>query len=118
MKILKNKPAGFSVISGDDALTLPMIYCGAIGVISVVANSHPALYSDMVRAALKSDIAVANNLHYKILDFIGTLFEEGSPAGVKAALNLQGICETNVRLPLVPASEELILKMKKMMAEI
>jgi 4-hydroxy-tetrahydrodipicolinate synthase len=117
MKIIKDKPAGFQVISGDDALTLPMIYCGAIGVISVVANSHPAIFSDMVRAALNRDYVIANNLHYKVLDFIGSLFEEGSPAGVKTALNLQNICGTNVRLPLVPSSDELTAKMKKMMAE-
>jgi len=116
MKIIKNKPAGFSVISGDDALTLPMIYCGAIGVISVLANSHPAIYSNMVRAALKREYATANELHYKVLDFIGSLFEEGSPAGVKTALNLQGICGTHVRLPLVPASEELTEKIKKIIA--
>jgi 4-hydroxy-tetrahydrodipicolinate synthase len=117
MKIIKNKPAGFNVISGDDALTLPMIYCGSIGVISVIANSHPAIFSNMVRAALKGEYTVANNLHYKVLDFIGALFEEGSPAGVKTALNLQNICGTNVRLPLVPASQELTVKLKKMMAE-
>lgn len=118
MKIIKNKPAGFSVISGDDALTLPMIYCGAVGVISVIANSHPGLYSDMVRAALKRDYEVANSLHYKVLEFISALFEEGSPAGVKTALNLQSICGTQVRLPLVQASEELTAKMKRLMAEL
>jgi 4-hydroxy-tetrahydrodipicolinate synthase len=118
MKIIKNKPSGFQVISGDDALTLPMIYCGSVGVISVLANSHPGIFSDMVRAALKNDLAKANNLHYKVLDFIGALFEEGSPAGVKTALNLQGICGTQVRLPLVESSPEHTEKMKKMMAGI
>jgi 4-hydroxy-tetrahydrodipicolinate synthase len=118
MKIIKNKPSGFQVISGDDALTLPMIYCGATGVISVIANSHPGIYSDMVRAALKHDYKVANILHYKVLDFISVLFEEGSPAGVKTALNLQGICGTQVRLPLVESSPEHTAKMKIMMTDI
>jgi 4-hydroxy-tetrahydrodipicolinate synthase len=118
MKILRDRPDGFKVISGDDALTLPMIHCGAEGVISVIANSHPALFSNMVRTAMKNSVSEANNLHFKLLEFINVLFEEGSPAGIKTALNILGICEKHVRLPLVPASEELSTKMKKLMAEL
>ena len=118
MQILKDKPAHFRVISGDDALTLPMIYLGAKGVISVIANSHPRQYSDMVRAALKGDSEKANTLHYRLLDYIGALFDEGSPTGVKAALELLGICTKTVRLPLVSASDGLKSKLDKMLKEI
>jgi 4-hydroxy-tetrahydrodipicolinate synthase len=117
MKIIKSKPAHFKVISGDDALTLPMLYVGAAGVISVIANSHPREFSDLVRAALKNDTQKANSLQFKVLDFIGSLFEEGSPAGVKAALELAGVCSREVRLPLVSASPDLIMKLQKMMKE-
>jgi 4-hydroxy-tetrahydrodipicolinate synthase len=117
MKIIKSKPAHFSVISGDDALTLPMIYVGSAGVISVIANSHPRKFSDMVRAALKNDSQTANSLHFKLLDFIGALFEEGSPAGVKATLEILKICGKEVRLPLVSASDELVAKIKRMTKE-
>jgi 4-hydroxy-tetrahydrodipicolinate synthase len=117
MKIIKSKPSHFNVISGDDALTLPMIYMGATGVISVIANSNPRDFSDMVRAALNNDPKKANALHYKLLDFISALFEEGSPAGVKAALEIFGVCGREVRLPLVSASTELISKMQKMAKE-
>ncbi len=104
MHIIKNKPDHFQVISGDDALTLPMVYLGGSGVISVIANSHPADYSTMVRAALNGEHELANSIHYKLIDIIEALFEEGSPAGVKAALNHFGICGPQVRLPLVSAS--------------
>ena len=118
MKIIRSKPSYFNVISGDDALTLPMIYIGSVGVISVIANSHPREFSDMVRAALKNESQKANSLHFKLLDFIGALFEEGSPAGVKAALELLNVCGREVRLPLVSASSELMTKMQKMIKEI
>jgi 4-hydroxy-tetrahydrodipicolinate synthase len=114
MQIIKNKPAHFRVISGDDSLTLPLIYLGASGVISVIANSHPHEFSGMVRAALNHEHDKANELHYKLLDLIHALFEEGSPAGVKAALELQGLCGKEVRLPLVAASDNLVKKLKSL----
>lgn len=118
MQIIKHAPSHFSVISGDDTLTLPMIYLGGKGVISVIANSHPAEYSSMVRAALNHECAKANGLHYKFLDLINAYFEEGSPAGVKAALENLGICSGNVRLPLIEASDSLKKKIVKLMKEI
>jgi 4-hydroxy-tetrahydrodipicolinate synthase len=118
MQILKYKPSHFHVISGEDLLTLPMVYIGGSGVISVIANSHPAQYSDMVRAALKGDIDKANRLHYQLFNLIGALFEEGSPAGVKAALELMGLCGRDVRLPLVSASDTLKSKIEKLLKEI
>jgi len=118
MQIIKNKPGHFHVISGDDSLTLPMVHLGSSGVISVIANSHPKHFSDMVRAALKHEYRKANELHYKMLDFMGALFEEGSPAGIKAALEVMGLCGKTVRLPLVSVSDSLQKKLKTMIAEI
>ncbi len=118
MQIIKNKPDHFHVISGDDSLALPMIQMGGSGVISVIANSHPRQFSDMVRAALKHDFKKANELHYSLLDYIVVLFEEGSPTGIKAALEIMGLCEKTVRLPLVPASDNLMSKLRTMIAEI
>jgi len=106
MQIIKYKPKNFQVISGDDALTLPMIAVGASGVISVVANAFPKEFAAMVNFALKGDLAKANALHYKLLDIINALFEEGSPSGVKAVLEILKIARNNVRLPLAPVSEK------------
>jgi 4-hydroxy-tetrahydrodipicolinate synthase len=105
MNIIKNKPAGFKVISGDDALTLPMISIGGSGVISVIANAFPRELSSMVNYALVGEMNKANELHYKLLDLISAIFEEGSPSGIKAALDILKICPNNLRLPLVPVSD-------------
>lgn len=115
MQILKAKPKDFHVISGDDAFTVPMIHLGASGVISVIANSHPREYSDMVRAAIAGDKQKANESHYKLLDLIQVLFKEGSPTGLKAALEIMGLCNRDVRLPLVSASDGLITKLKNLL---
>ena len=106
MKIIKNKPSGFSVLSGDDALTLPMIHMGAEGVISVIGLSHPKDFSEMVSFALSRNRKRANEIHYRLLDFYEPLYKEGNPTGVKACLELMGICRSFVRSPLVEASEE------------
>ena len=118
MQLVKNKPAHFEVLSGDDMLTLPMMHIGCKGVISVIANSHPRQFSDMVRAALKHDVETANRLHYKLTELILSYFEEGSPAGVKAALEKLGLCGDMVRLPLVPASAVLKEKIGRLMEEV
>ncbi|MBN1115853.1 MAG: 4-hydroxy-tetrahydrodipicolinate synthase [Bacteroidales bacterium] len=118
MKIIKNKPEYFSVLSGDDALTLPMISLGAKGAISVVANSHPREFSQLIKAALKGDFTEANKFQYKLIDYIAALFKEGSPTGIKAALEIMGMCEKYVRLPLVPASDELYVTLQKLLTEI
>jgi 4-hydroxy-tetrahydrodipicolinate synthase len=106
MQIIRDKPKNFLVISGDDALTLPMITLGGSGVISVVANAFPKEFSEMVNHALKGELAKANALHYKLLDMINALFEEGSPSGVKAVLEILKITRNHVRLPLAPVSEK------------
>jgi 4-hydroxy-tetrahydrodipicolinate synthase len=102
--IIKYAPQGFSVISGDDAITLPMMAMGASGVISVVANAYPLEFSEMVRHCLAGDFENARPLHYKLTDIIQTLFAEGSPSGVKAYLSEMGICGNYFRLPVAPVS--------------
>ncbi len=118
MQIIKYKPAGFEVISGDDGISLPMIACGAVGVISVVANAFPLLFSDMIRHCLKGDFAAARPLHYKLTDIINSMFAEGSPSGVKAYMSEMGICENNFRLPVVTVSDGLKEKIREMIKDL
>ena len=110
MEIIRNKPEGFRVLSGDDALTLPMIAAGASGVISVAANALPKDMSTMVRLALKGDFKKALPLHYKMLPLMNAMFEEGNPTGVKALLEIEGHISNNLRLPLVKTSKPLYNK--------
>ena len=107
MEIIANKPENFKVISGDDALTYPMIALGASGVISVAANAFPAEMSQMVKYALKGDWKKALPIHYKMLPLMNAMFEEGNPTGVKALLEIEGYITNNLRLPLVKASKPL-----------
>lgn len=118
MEILRNKPDGFSVISGDDALTLPMMAMGAIGVISVAANAFPKEMSAIVNYALKGDLKKALPLHYKMLPMMNALFEEGNPAGVKAALEIKGLISNNLRLPLVKVSKPLYNKISTLITNL
>lgn len=113
--IIKNKPAGFMVISGDDPITLPMIACGAEGLISVVANAYPEDYSNMVRLCLSGNFADARPLHYKYTDIIASMFAEGSPSGVKAYLNEMGLCQNSFRLPVWPVSDKHLQKIRELM---
>ena len=105
MDILKNKPQDFLFISGDDALTYPLLSLGADGVISVVANAFPQQFSEMVNLGLKGKFNKAKVLHYQMLEFMNTLFLDGSPSGIKAALEDMGLCKSNVRLPLVKVNK-------------
>ena len=115
MKIIKAKPSNFSVLSGDDALTLPMLYMGAVGVISVIGLSHPKDFSEMVSFALSGNKKNANEIHYNLYDFYGPFYQEGNPVGVKACLELMGICKAFVRNPLVEAGDEVKNKLKKLL---
>jgi 4-hydroxy-tetrahydrodipicolinate synthase len=117
MSILKHKPKEFMVISGDDALTLPLIALGANGVISVVANAWPKDYAQMVRLALKGDFEKARKIHFKLTDIINLLFVDGSPGGIKAALKMKGICEDYVRLPLANVNDSVYKKIKEAIAK-
>ena len=111
MEILRNRPDGFRVISGDDAITCPLIAMGADGVISVIANALPKETSDMVRFALKGDLKKALPLHYRLLPLMNAIFEEGNPTGIKALLEIQGSITNTLRLPLVKASKTLTNKL-------
>jgi len=115
MRILKDKPSDFIVLSGDDSLTLPMIYMGAKGVISVIGQSHPKEFSDMISLALSGDIYSANILHYKLYEFYDSLYVEGNPVGVKACLEALKICKSTVRLPLIEASSTIKNKFKELL---
>ena len=114
MEIINNKPSDFLVISGDDAITLPLIASGGAGVISVIANAFPKGFSDMVRCALNYDLVEAQKLHYNYFEMIHYLFVEGNPAGVKAALKILGITGDTVRLPLVNVGEKTFNKIKEL----
>ncbi|MBO4244027.1 MAG: 4-hydroxy-tetrahydrodipicolinate synthase [Bacteroidales bacterium] len=110
MNIINNKPDSLALISGDDALTLPMYSLGATGVISVIANVLPKEFSTMVNLCAKGDFKAAAKIHFKLLDLMNALFEDGSPAGAKAALAHLGIIKENLRLPLVPVCESVRAK--------
>ena len=116
--IIKYKPADFMVISGDDPITLPMIACGAEGLISVVANAYPADYSEMVRLCLSGKFTQAHQLHYKYTDIIASMFAEGSPSGVKAYLNEMGLCENSFRLPVYKVSDKHRQRIRELMGTI
>mgnify|MGYP001479631554 CR=1 FL=1 len=115
MHILRDKPKGFNVLSGDDALTLPMVLMGALGVISVQAMAMPNEFSEMVRQGLKGNLEKARALHYPQLKIIDNLFVEGNPAGIKACLKIKGVCDDYVRLPLVGISRERYLKLENLL---
>ena len=101
----------FAIISGDDALTLPILAVGGVGVISVVANIIPKDVDDMVTAFLKGDVAAAQKLHYKMLPLIKAMFIETNPIPVKTAMGLMGMIEPELRLPLCHMSEENVTKL-------
>lgn len=108
MEIIRNKPEGFLLLSGDDALTLPIIACGGDGVISVVSNALPENFSKMVHAALRGELQLARELHYQLLPITKSFFAEGNPGGIKEALVFRNIMERYVRLPLVNVSDDLV----------
>lgn len=106
MKLIKGKPANFLVLSGDDPLTLPILACGGDGAISVIANAMPRAFSTLVRSALDDDYLTAAKINLDILDIHPWLYVDGNPAGIKAAMEIKGICSREVRLPLVPMRPE------------
>ena len=113
-EILKNKPKGFEVISGDDALTFSMIASGAKGVISVIGNALPKEFSRMIRLEFNGEYEPARKIHHMFTELYKLLFVDGNPAGVKALLNDMGLIENVLRLPLVPTK----IETKNKMAEI
>lgn len=116
MKILKDAPSHFAVVSGDDALALPQIACGMTGLISVAANSFPATMSAMVQSALSSDFAKAKALNDSLMDAYDLMFEENNPAGVKAILAEMKIIQNFLRLPGIPVSGSLQMRINNFIA--
>lgn len=104
--VKKDVPDNFMVFSGDDSIVVPHMSLGAWGAISVTANAMPKMYSDMIRLCIANKYDEALKLHLKLIEFTDSLFTEGSPAGVKAALSIMGIIENNLRLPLVPVTDK------------
>jgi 4-hydroxy-tetrahydrodipicolinate synthase len=113
MTIMRDRNPGFLMISGDDALTLPIIAAGGDGAISVVANAFPQLYSAMVRLAMENRISEATPIHSALLEFTRLMFADGSPGGIKAALKVLGLCNEYVRLPLVNVRPEIYKAIEK-----
>ncbi len=104
-KIIKDKPEDFLFISGDDPITLPLIAMGAAGVISVIGNAVPGIFSTMVRMCLDGKFIEAQPLHHSLTEFTALCFAEGNPGGIKAAMKILGICGQEMRLPLVNVSD-------------
>ena len=117
-EIIKNKPKTFTVLSGDDSITFPLITMGAEGVISVIGNAYPKEFSKMVRLALNKEYDQALLLHHKFKELFSLLFVDGNPAGVKAALNAMGLCQNVLRLPLVPSRITTFEKIQNIVKEI
>ncbi|MBQ5477678.1 MAG: 4-hydroxy-tetrahydrodipicolinate synthase [Bacteroidaceae bacterium] len=116
--IIKNKPADFDVLSGDDGITFPLITLGATGVISVIGNALPKEFSRMVRLALNGDYDSARTIHHRFTELFSLLFVDGNPAGVKAMLNSMGMIENVLRLPLVPTRITTMAAISKIVREL
>jgi 4-hydroxy-tetrahydrodipicolinate synthase len=118
MEILRERPDGFSVLSGDDAVTLPLIALGAEGIVSVAANEIPDLMSQMTNFALDGKWSEARALHYRLLPLMENNFIESSPGPVKAVMAMMGLLEENFRLPLVPITEKSRARLREVVAEL
>lgn len=118
MKISKEKPKDFLLISGDDLLTVPLYSIGGKGVISVLANCFPVIFKKMKDHAFAGNYSKAQHEQFKLLEINGPMYEEGNPVGVKQVLQEMGICSNMVRLPLVPASEGLQKKIKSLLSRL
>ncbi len=117
-RIIKEKPEGFLVISGDDLFTLPLLAIGGEGVISVTANAFPAEFSAMVNYGLNGDYGKARKIHSWLLDIIEAAFADGSPSGIKAALSKKGLCQNALRLPLVKVNKSVHNQISKILEEL
>ncbi|WP_282055094.1 4-hydroxy-tetrahydrodipicolinate synthase [Maribacter luteus] len=112
MQIIKDKPKDFMVISGDDMTALSTVLAGGAGVISVLGQGVPSVFSKMIRLGLNAQVKAAFELQYAIQDGVGLIFEEGNPAGIKSVFDALGLASEGVRLPLVPVSESLRVRIK------
>jgi 4-hydroxy-tetrahydrodipicolinate synthase len=118
MEILRERPAGFSVLSGDDAVTLPLIALGGQGIVSVASNEIPGFMSQMTNLALEGNWDEAREIHYRILPLMEVNFIESSPGPVKAAMAMMGLLEENFRLPLVPITEKSRARVREVITEL
>src|SRR5438477_390086 len=118
MAILRERPENFRVLSGDDAVTLPLIALGADGIVSVVSNEIPDLMSQLTNLALDGDWQRARELHYRLLPLMEVNFIESSPGPVKAAMAMMGLLEENFRLPLVPITEKSRARIREVIGEL
>src|SRR6266581_3991457 len=118
MEILRGRPADFRLLSGDDAVTLPLIALGADGIFSVASNEIPDLMSQMTNLALEGKWDDARHMHYRLLPLMEVNFIESSPGPVKAAMALMGLLEENFRLPLVPIQEKSRARIREVIAEL
>ena len=118
MRIIKGKPENFSVISGDDMLTIPIIAAGGSGVISVLANAFPLQCSELVSQSLKNNFKTARDIQFRMLEMIELLFIEGNPSGVKAMLNILNLCQNYLRLPLIPVTRAVNTRIQKAIEEL
>lgn len=116
MEIIQHAPAGFVLLSGDDNITLPLISCGAVGVISVIAQGYPRIFSDMVNAANAGDFGTARGLHYQLVELTDLIFAQGNPAGIKAVLEILGLTGGHLRMPLQPVDADLRAQIAAKMA--
>lgn len=118
MEIQKDKPEDFLVISGDDAIALPMISLGCGGVISVIGNALPSLTSQMITEALEGNYEAAREKHFMMLPLIAAIFKEGNPTGVKSLMEIRGYGDSNLRLPLINATSALYEEIKQLNSSI
>lgn len=116
--ILRKKPSDFSLLSGDDEYTLPVTLAGGGGVISVIGQAYPKLFSAMIKLAKENKVKEAYEIQNKLVEIIRLIFAEGNPCGIKTILAEKGIIKNYLRLPLVPASEGLQNKIKAEMKSI
>jgi 4-hydroxy-tetrahydrodipicolinate synthase len=114
MKIIRDMPKDFLLISGDDMLTVPFYALGGKGVISVLANAYPTIFKKMKEHSFSADFAKAAREQFKLIDINGPMYEEGNPVGLKALLSILSVCSGDVRLPLVPASDGLFSKIERL----
>ena len=117
-EIIKHKPSSFDVLRGDDALTFPMISCGAVGVISVIGNALPKEFSKMIRLEFKGEYEAARKIHHRFTDLFSLLFVDGNPAGVKCVLSEMGMIKNILRLPLVPTRITTMQRISEILKEL
>ncbi len=116
--IRKNTREDFNIISGDDEFAVPMTLAGGSGVISVIGQGVPTVFTDMIRKAINKEVVAAYEGHYKVVEITRAIFEEGNPCGIKAVLDKKDVCKPFTRLPLVPASANLTTKINQLLSNI